>query len=111
MCDLSVHTAQAKGLEFEAYDHDMTPSDARKFNAKYSGRCSECRTAISIGESCLWSPSSKKLGCTKCWGEIEATKPTSTRKASAKVEDPDQKNGNNYALIYERAYSRKLAKQ
>ena len=69
----------------------MTPSDARKFNAKYSGRCSECRTAISIGESCLWSPSSKKLGCTKCWGEIEATKPTSTRKASAKVEDSDQK--------------------
>ena len=53
----------------------MKPIDARNFKAKYAGRCVECRSPISIGESCFWSPNTKKIGCISCWGnQTEASR-------------------------------------
>lgn len=53
----------------------MKPVDARNFRAKYAGRCVECRSPISIGESCFWSPNTKKIGCNSCWGnQTEASR-------------------------------------
>ena len=44
------------------------PADLRSLSAKFSGRCYACRTPISIGESCLYSPGLRKIGCHDCWG-------------------------------------------
>ena len=49
------------------------PTDLRTLSVKYAGRCHVCSTPISIGESCLYSPSLKKLGCRECWSSSVTT--------------------------------------
>ena len=43
------------------------PTDLVPLSTKYGGRCYACRTPISIGDPCLYSPGLKKIGCPECW--------------------------------------------
>lgn len=44
------------------------PADLRLLSAKFADRCVVCRASVSIGETCFYSPSLKKIGCVGCWG-------------------------------------------
>ena len=65
------------------------PNDLRTLSAKFAGRCHSCRTPISIGESCLYSPSLRKIGCRDCWGGVTAP-PVGSQRKKKPAEDQKQ---------------------
>ena len=83
MCAPSVLTLRAKRLTSFVPELTEKPSDVRLLSSvKYASRCFGCRVPISIGDSCFYSPSLKKIGCRRCWGTGSSAKAQEPRNKS-----------------------------